>query len=133
MFAVLVLATAERLHGVFICLCRLSRIICYFAFVQVRMPASYQGIFGFRPTHGRISMDQAVPLASSFDTCGWYDHSIERASRECWINVCIRSGHCTWSSTCPTQPVGVSAKDGRSDAEHPTTLQLRPCWPQFVP
>lgn len=38
---------------------------------SVRVPASYQGLFGFRPTHGRISMAQAVPLAPSFDTCGW--------------------------------------------------------------
>lgn len=39
---------------------------------SVRIPASYQGLFGFRPTHGRISMAQAVALAPSFDTCGWY-------------------------------------------------------------
>jgi amidase len=38
---------------------------------SVRIPASYQGIFGFRPTHGVISMVGAVPLAPSFDTCGW--------------------------------------------------------------
>jgi amidase len=39
---------------------------------SVRIPASYQAIFGFRPTHGVISMVGAVPLAPSFDTCGWY-------------------------------------------------------------
>lgn len=38
---------------------------------SVRVPASYQGIFGFRPTHGAVPMTQAVPLAPSFDTCGW--------------------------------------------------------------
>lgn len=40
---------------------------------SVRVPASYQGIFGFRPTHGAVPMTQAVPLAPGFDTCGWYD------------------------------------------------------------
>eukprot|EP00892_Ulva_mutabilis_P006307 jgi/Ulvmu1/4048/UM019_0025.1 len=44
---------------------------------SVRIPASYQGIFGFRPTHGRISMAQAVPLAPSFDTCGWFARDAE--------------------------------------------------------
>jgi amidase len=39
---------------------------------SVRLPASYCGIFGFRPTHGRIPLDGVVPLASSFDTVGWF-------------------------------------------------------------
>ena len=39
---------------------------------SVRLPASYCGIFGFRPTHGRIPLDGIAPLASSFDTVGWF-------------------------------------------------------------
>ena len=39
---------------------------------SVRLPASYCGILGFRPTHGRISLDGVCPLAPSFDTCGWF-------------------------------------------------------------
>jgi amidase len=39
---------------------------------SVRLPASYCGILGFRPTHGRISLNGIVPLASSFDTVGWF-------------------------------------------------------------
>lgn len=39
---------------------------------SVRLPASYAGIFGFRPTHGRIPLDGIAPLASSFDTVGWF-------------------------------------------------------------
>ena len=35
-------------------------------------PASYCGILGLRPTHGRISLEDVCPLASSFDTCGWF-------------------------------------------------------------
>ncbi len=39
---------------------------------SVRLPASYCGILGLRPTHDRISLDSVCPLASSFDTCGWF-------------------------------------------------------------
>jgi amidase len=39
---------------------------------SVRAPASFCGIYGFRPTHGRISLERARPLAKSFDTLGWF-------------------------------------------------------------
>jgi amidase len=39
---------------------------------SVRIPASFCGIFGMRPTHGRISLDGVVPLAPSFDAVGWF-------------------------------------------------------------
>ncbi|MFN2744291.1 amidase [Bacillus sp. z60-18] len=38
---------------------------------SVRIPASYCGIFGFRPTHGAVSTEGVIPLAKSFDTVGW--------------------------------------------------------------
>ncbi len=39
---------------------------------SVRLPASFCGIFGMRPTHGRIPIDGAVPLAPSYDSVGWF-------------------------------------------------------------
>lgn len=39
---------------------------------SVRVPASYCGIFGFRPSHGIVSTDGVIPMAQSFDTVGWF-------------------------------------------------------------
>ena len=39
---------------------------------SVRIPASYCGIYGFRPTHGAISLQGIHPMAHSFDTVGWF-------------------------------------------------------------
>jgi amidase len=39
---------------------------------SVRAPASFCGIYGIRPTHGRISLQGACPLAPIFDTVGWF-------------------------------------------------------------
>jgi amidase len=39
---------------------------------SVRAPASFCGIYGIRPTHGRIALDHVCPLAPGFDTCGWF-------------------------------------------------------------
>ncbi|AYA78559.1 amidase [Bacillus sp. Y1] len=38
---------------------------------SVRVPSSYCGIFGFRPTHGLVDSKGVIPLAKSFDTVGW--------------------------------------------------------------
>lgn len=39
---------------------------------SVRVPASYCGVFGFRPTHGAVSAAGVCPLAPSLDTVGWF-------------------------------------------------------------
>ncbi len=39
---------------------------------SVRVPASFCGLYGLRPTHGRVDMTGAMPMASMFDVCGWF-------------------------------------------------------------
>jgi amidase len=39
---------------------------------SVRAPASHCGLFGIRPTHGRISLERCLDLAPSFDSCGFF-------------------------------------------------------------
>jgi amidase len=38
---------------------------------SIRVPASYQGLWGLRPTHGAIPLQGVAPLAPSYDTVGY--------------------------------------------------------------
>ncbi|MFC9981209.1 amidase family protein [Gordonia sp. NPDC127522] len=42
---------------------------------SIRIPSSYQGLYGIRTTHGSVSRDGLLPLAPSFDTVGWMTRS----------------------------------------------------------
>jgi amidase len=65
---------------------------------SVRVPASFCGIYGLRPTHGRIPLDGVMPFAPSLDTVGWF-------ARE--ATVMRRVGSVlldAWSSSWPSRP-----------------------------
>lgn len=42
---------------------------------SIRIPATVNGIYGIRPTHGRVSLCGVLPLAKTFDTVGWFSAS----------------------------------------------------------
>ena len=44
---------------------------------SIRVPASYQGLWGIRTTHGSVSARGLLPLAPTFDTVGWLTRSPE--------------------------------------------------------
>jgi amidase len=48
---------------------------------SIRLPASYTGIYGLRPTHGRLSLEGVLPLAPSFDVVGWFTRDAETYAR----------------------------------------------------
>ncbi|MEP4378608.1 MAG: amidase [Alphaproteobacteria bacterium] len=44
---------------------------------SVRIPASFCGLYGLRPTHDRVDLSNAHPMAPSFDTAGWFTNDAE--------------------------------------------------------
>ena len=44
---------------------------------SVRVPASFCGLYGIRPTHGRIDATGVYPMAPSFDTIGWFSRDVD--------------------------------------------------------
>ena len=48
---------------------------------SVRAPANHCALVGLRPTHGRISLEDVLDLAPSFDTCGWFTRDVATFAR----------------------------------------------------
>ena len=44
---------------------------------SVRVPASFCGLYGIRPTHGRLDLTGMLPQAPSSDTTGWFARDAE--------------------------------------------------------
>lgn len=72
---------------------------------SVRVPASYCGIFGLRPTHGRISARGVVPLAPGLDTVGLFatDGPLLAAA---------------WTALATGAPAGPSPSAGERESSH---------------
>src|SRR2546425_7958 len=48
---------------------------------SVRVPASFCGLYGIRPTHGRLDLTGMMPQAPSSDTTGWFARDAETFAR----------------------------------------------------
>jgi amidase len=86
---------------------------------SVRLPASYCGILGLRPSHGRISLEGVCPLAPSFDTCGWFARDAD---------VFERVGRVLLDDAAPARAPGrlLVAQDAFALAEAAAAAALKP-------
>ena len=83
---------------------------------SIRVPSSYNGLFGLRPTHGAIAMDNMVALAPSFDTVGFMTRRLDELEKVAQVLL-------------PTAPTKLTktliAKDLISQVEHKDALQAQ--------
>ena len=66
---------------------------------SIRVPASYQGLWGLRTTHGLLPCDNMVALAPSFDTIGWMTRDLDTLQKV--AHTCIDN---TKQSTIKANP-----------------------------
>jgi len=52
---------------------------------SVRVPASFCGLYGIRPTHGRIDTTGMLPQAPTSDTTGWFARDAATFARVCAV------------------------------------------------
>jgi amidase len=85
---------------------------------SVRVPASFCGLHGIRPTHGRIDVTGMMPQAPSSDTAGWFarDASIFARVAEVLLGEPI-------PDRLPTRLVVAVDAFGLADAETAAALQ----------
>ena len=48
---------------------------------SVRVPSSFCGLYGIRPTHGRLDLTGMMSQAPSSDTTGWFARDAETFAR----------------------------------------------------
>jgi amidase len=85
---------------------------------SVRVPASFCGLYGIRPTHGRLDLSGMMPQAPSSDTTGWFArdaHTFARVS-EVLLGEPI-------PASLPTKLVVAVDTFGFADAETAAALQ----------
>ncbi len=67
---------------------------------SIRVPAAFCGIFGLKPTYGRVSRAGAYPFCGSFDHVGHYGRSV----RDVALAFDLLQGHDLADPVCTTRP-----------------------------
>ena len=88
---------------------------------SIRLPASFCGIVGMKPTYGRISRYGQIAFASSLDQIGPMTRSVEDAALLCQV----MAGLDPRDSTTSSEPVGDWVKVVRDTAAAPSARGLR--------
>lgn len=88
---------------------------------SIRVPASYQGLWGLRTTYGLVSRQGLLPLAPSFDTVGWMTRDGETMQRV--ADWCLRDDTSTPDDELPGRVLVLD--EPRAIAEPATAGALR--------
>jgi amidase len=85
---------------------------------SVRVPASFCGLYGIRPTHGRLDLAGMMAQAPSSDTAGWFARDVHTFARvaEVLLGESI-------PTVLPTRLVVASDAFGFAEAETSAALQ----------
>ncbi|WP_119461781.1 amidase [Rhodospirillaceae bacterium SYSU D60014] len=86
---------------------------------SIRLPASLCGIFGLRPSHGRVPAARVVPLAPSFDVVGWFARDADLLARVGAVLLGPDPTPARLTTLCV-------AEDAFALAEEPVRAALRP-------
>ena len=78
---------------------------------SIRQPASFCGVFGIKPTYGRVSRFGIIAFASSLDQAG----PMARTTKDCAVLLEAMSGKCKNDSTSSSQPVPTWAQNIKQD------------------
>jgi amidase len=87
---------------------------------SVRVPASFCGLYGIRPTHGRLAFEGAVAQAPSYDTIGWLTRDPDLLARVADVLI----GTSSEEARLPARLI--IAEDAFALAQAPTAAALKP-------
>ena len=97
---------------------------------SVRVPSSFCGLYGIRPTHGRLDLTGMLPQAPSSDTTGWFARDAETFARvsEALLSETLGEGGAT-RLLIATDAFGF-AEPATAEALQPMLARLRRLVPQ---
>ena len=88
---------------------------------SVRVPASFCGLYGIRPTHGRLDVSGMLPQAPTSDTTGWFARDGETFARV--SSALLGEAIPAEAGALPTKLIVAVDAFGFADAEVAAALQ----------
>ena len=91
---------------------------------SVRVPASFCGLYGIRPTHGRLNLSGMLPQAPTSDTTGWFARDSETFARVSSVLLGEEIPHALPTSLVVATDTFGFADPAVAKALHPVVMRL---------